>query len=189
MLVCTSALGQSYYSPYFRFATPSKSSGNDPQIGVGLDVNQKITNNIRLDADISAVYEPKSYVGDGYSYRSQAEIGYNIFNNVYTFLGASGAVHKNSSYTKKQYQPIASIHYIPANYLDLYFTRLFTANGNDNKLSGMRLGYRGYLKETSSNKSMFLQVEVTRISFTDYFAIRHNALYTTFGIGISFKAK
>ena len=32
MLVCTSALGQSYYSPYFRFATPSKSSGNDPQI-------------------------------------------------------------------------------------------------------------------------------------------------------------
>lgn len=185
LTVVTSA--QSYYSPYFRFATPSRSSGNNAQIGVGADLNINFGENLKLDSDISAVYEPKSYVGNGYSFRVQSEIGLKTISDVWVFGGVSSAVHTNTDYTKKQYQPLLSVHYIPKKEVDVYYTKLFTAYGNDNKVTGNRIGYRSYISDNDSANPLFFQVEVTRIAFLDAFLKRHTATYTTFGVGISFK--
>lgn len=189
LVLNTAIMAQSYYSPYFRLSTPSRSSGNNAQIGAGADLNIDFGKNFRLDSDLSAVYEPKSYVGNGYSFRAQSEIGLKIISDIWVFGGMSSALHTNTQYTKKQYQPLLSAHYIPKEGVDVYYTKLFTAYGNDNKVTGDRVGYRGYISDNNSSTPLFVQIEATRMGFLDAFLRKHTATYTTFGIGVSFKTR
>lgn len=186
-LFSSTAFSQTYYSPYFRVAPASRNSGNSAQLGAGVDVNSTIDGRVIVDADISLVYEPKSYVGNGFSFRSQAELGYKFTDKWFLAGGGSVARHTNSQYTKYQYQPMISAHFNPNKALDLYGTALLPAYGNDNDVKGARIGYRSYLEQPNRNSSLFVQVEFTRFSFKDYYRNTHYANSIVFGVGIGFK--
>lgn len=180
-------LAQNYYSPYVRTATPARSSGNSAQIGAGVDVNQNIGNSLKLDVDFSAVYEAKTYVGDGFSYRAQAEFGPEVLDNIWILAGGSASLHTNSQYNKVQYQPIISAHYTPSSVLDIYYTALLPAYGNNNDVKGHRAGYRGYLYGSGGKYPVFFQAEFNTITFKDAFLNLHRSSYITFGVGLAFK--
>lgn len=189
LLFSTTIIAQSYYSPYARTATPANSSGNSAQIGVGMDINQRVGDKLRLDIDFSAVYEAKTYVGDGFSYRSQGEFGAEVLDNIWVLAGGSASLHTNSQYKKVQYQPMISVHYIPSSVLDIYYTALLPAYGNNNDVKGHRVGYRGYLSGSGGKYPVFFQTEFNTITFKDAFLNLHRSNYVTFGVGIAFKSK
>ena len=178
---------QDVYSIYSRLAPSSPSSGNGAQAGIGFDAVVQPGKHFMLDTDVSAVREAKSYVGDGWSIRGQGEglIGVRWF---WFGGGMSAARHSNSQYTKVQYQPLASAHYRPSPLVDLYGTYLFPAFGNENNVTGYRVGYRGSLAQPGK-WGLFAQVEYTRFSFTTAFNEKMSANSFITGIGISRNVK
>lgn len=179
------AAGQDVYSVYSRLAPASPTSGNDAQIGIGSDVVAQ-KGRILFDVDASFVREPKGYVGDGWTVRSQAEANVRILPAIWVGGGWSASHHWNSSYAKSQYQPMVTVHFRPSMSADFYITALPTATGNDNDVRGYRVGYRGTLP-TSVNKrwGLFTQVEYTSFKFRDSYLINRNATSVTVGIGMS----
>lgn len=180
------AFGQDTTSIYSRLAPPSPSSGNESQIGIGYDGLYTLKGRIFFDVDASAVREPKAYVGDGWSVRSQVEAGFRAKSGFMIGGGITTARHSNSQYTKSQYQPIVTAHYRPFLPLDVYLSYLFSGSGNDNDVQGYRIGYRGTF-QTSNNPhwGAFVQVEYTRFKFTTSFRERITSNVTTLGFGVS----
>lgn len=178
---------QDVYSIYSRLAPASPSSGNGAQAGIGFDAVVQPGKHFMFDVDVSAVREAKSYVGDGWSIRAQGEglIGAKWF---WFGGGLTAARHSNSQYTKSQYQPIASVHYRPSPLIDVYGSYLFPASGNENEVTGYRVGYRGAFARPG-NWGAFVQVEYTRFGFTTAFNERLRANSFVTGIGISRNVK
>lgn len=186
MFVCSMiATGQDVYSVYSRLAPASPTSGNDAQIGIGGDiVIQK--GRVFFDVDASFVREPKGYVGDGWTVRSQAEANVRVLPAIWIGGGWSASRHWNSSYAKSQYQPMITAHFRPSMSADFYLTALPPATGNDNDIRGYRLGYRGTLPISADKKwGMFTQVEYTSFTFRDFYQVKHGASSMTIGIGLS----
>lgn len=179
-----SANAQSTYSVYWRVAPSSPSSGNGAQLGVGTDILYD-SGSLLFDVDASLVSEPKLYVGNGTSFRSQAEVLAKITKKVYAGGGLAAGVHWNSQYTKAQYQPMASIHYRPSLEMDFYGTILFPAWGNDNNVVGYRGGYRAIIPTSPDKKwGIFAQIEYTHFSFTSG-GNRYQSGSAMFGVGLS----
>ena len=180
------ALCQDVLSIYSRLSPPSPASGNGSQIGIGGDVVIQ-RDRVFFDVDASAVREPKGYVGDGWTVRSQAEVNVRILSSLWLGGGWSASRHSNSLYAKAQYQPLVSIHYRPSPVADLYLTGLLPANGNDNQVRGYRIGYRGSLPMSTDKRwGMFSQVEYNDFWFSDAFRMNHRAQSVTVGLGFSY---
>lgn len=176
---------QDVFSIYSRLAPPSPSSGNGGQVGLGVDGVVHTGQHLMFDVDVSAVKEAKSYVGDGWTIRGQAEVlaGAGAW---WIGGGMTSGYHSNSQYSKGQYQPIVSVHYRPHLLLDLYGTYLFPASGNGNQVKGWRAGYRGVLRAAPGARyGMFVQVEYTQYSFLTAFGDKRAANTITTGLGIS----
>lgn len=181
-----SVMGQDVYSIYSRLAPASPSSGNEAQIGVGVDAIVNAGPRIFFDVDVSAVREPKGYIGNGWTVRSQAEANVRILGKVWIGGGWSASRHSNSSYAKAQYQPLVTARYRPSTMADIYVTGLLPASGNDNRIRGYRLGYRGSFPISLDGKwGMFSQVEYNDFWFDDFFRKTHRAKSVTVGIGLS----
>lgn len=176
-------VAQDTLSVYARLAPAAPSSGNGYQIGVGVDGVVHPTSYLMFDVDTSVVKESKSYVGNGWTWRGQAEtlVGAKSF---WFGGGILGSRHSNSQYTKWQYQPIASVHYRPRMEMDLYASYLFRAYGNDNQVQGYRLGYRGIVP-VSGRLGLFAQGEYTRFRFLDSFGQKHASGGWVSSIGVS----
>ena len=185
LFLATTCSAQDVFSVYARLAPPSPSSGNGGQAGIGFDGIVQVNKHALLDLDASVVKEPKSYVGNGWSVRAQAE-GLIGGSGVFVGGGITSARHSNSQYVKSQYQPLLSTHYRPRPFLDLYGSYLFPASGNDNNVQGWRGGYRGTFQSVPKSKyGMFVQVEFTQFRFTTAFGDRRKASGLMLGIGLS----
>lgn len=181
------ATGQDVFSIYSRMSPPSPASGNGAQVGIGFDGVMGIGSSIFFDVDASAVREPKGYVGDGWTLRSQAEVNVRILPAIWIGGGWSASRHSNSSYAKAQYQPLISAHYRPSPVADIYVTGLLPANGNQNQVRGYRIGYRGSLLMSVHKRwGMFSQVEYNDFWFQDAFLLNHRAQSVTVGLGLSY---
>jgi hypothetical protein len=136
-----------------------------------------------LDVDTSIVREPKTYVGNGWTWRGQAEglVGTGPF---WFGGGILTGRHSNTQYLKWQYQPIISAHYRPRPEADVYITYLLRAGGNTNGVNGYRVGYRGVFP-TSPKVGIFIQSEFTRFRFTDSWGNPYAANVWVSGFGIS----
>lgn len=179
------SLGQDVFSVYSRLAPPSPTSGNGGQAGIGVDTVIHAGQYLMFDVDASVVREPKSYVGNGWTMRGQAE-GLVKVGDFYVGGGLTAGRHQNSQYTKNQYQPIVSVHYRPHLLLDAYGSYLFPASGNENGIAGWRAGYRGVLRAApKAHYGMFFQVEFTQYRFTTAFGDRRTASGITTGLGLS----
>lgn len=175
---------QSVYSAYWRMSPGSAASGNGVQNGGGVDVVYD-SGSLLLDFDVSYVQEAKLYVGDGSSFRSQGEALLRVGKGVYIGGGMSAGVHRNSQYTKPQYQPMASFHYRPSLMMDIYGTVLFPAYGNDDGVRGYRGGYRTTIPATADKRwGIFAQIEYTHFAFTSGNR-RYQAGSATFALGLS----
>ena len=174
---------QDTFSIYSRLAPPSPSSGNGGQAGIGVDGVWMPVKNVMLDVDTSVVREAKTYVGNGWTWRGQAEglIGHKAF---WFGGGMSAGRHANSQYVKHQYQPMLSAHYRPRLEVDVYGTYLLRASGNENGVQGYRLGYRGVFP-TSRRLGIFIQSEYTRFKFKTAFLEERSGNVWTVGFGFS----
>lgn len=176
---------QDAFSVYSRLAPPSPSSGNGSQAGIGVDGVIRAGRYVMLDVDASVVKEPKTYVGNGWTVRAQAEALVGA-GGVFVGGGVTTARHSNSQYTKNQYQPMISVHYRPNLLLDLYGTYLLPATGNENDVRGWRVGYRGVFQSSPKSRfGLFTQVEFTQFGFTTAFGDRRTASGIVAGIGLS----
>jgi len=182
LLLSTVAQAQSTYSAYFRVAPSAPSSGNGVQIGGGADILYN-GGSWLFDADASYVREPKLYIGDGASLRTQAEVLARLGKGIYAGGGLAAGRHVNSDYSKNQLSPMASLHYRPAMTADLYFTYLLPAFGNQDRVVGYRGGYRATIP-TPGNWGLFSQIEYTQFAFTSGGG-RYNSGSAMFGVGIS----
>lgn len=179
------AFSQDVFSVYSRLAPPSPSSGNGSQAGIGVDGVIRAGRYVMLDVDASVVKEPKTYVGNGWTVRAQAEALAGA-GGVFVGGGVTTARHSNSQYTKNQYQPMMSVHYRPNLLLDLYGSYLFPATGNENDVRGWRVGYRGVFRGSPKSRfGLFTQVEFTQFGFTTAFGDRRTASGIVAGIGLS----
>lgn len=176
---------QDVFSVYSRLAPPSPSSGNGSQAGIGVDGVIQAGKYVMLDVDASVVKEPKTYIGNGWTVRAQAEALVGA-GGVFVGGGVTTARHSNSQYTKNQYQPMMSVHYRPNLLLDLYGSYLFPATGNENDVRGWRVGYRGVFRGSPKSRfGLFTQVEFTQFGFTTAFGDRRTASGIVAGIGLS----
>jgi hypothetical protein len=165
-ILSISTQAQSVYSAYWRMAPASPGSGNGVQIGGGADILYD-SGSLLLDVDASYVREAKLYVGDGSTFRSQGEALLRIGKGIYAGGGMAAGVHRNSQYTKAQYQPMASVHYRPSMSVDLYGTVLFRAFGNPDNVVGYRGGYRATIPASQDKRwGIFTQIEYTHFAFT-----------------------
>jgi hypothetical protein len=179
------AFSQDVFSVYSRLAPPSPSSGNGGQAGIGFDGVVQVNKHALLDLDASIVKEPKSYVGNGWSVRAQAE-GLIGGSGVFVGGGITSARHSNSQYVKSQYQPLLSAHYRPRSFLDLYGSYLLPAMGNENDVQGWRVGYRGTFQSVPKSKyGLFIQAEFTQFRFLTAFNDQRKASGLMLGLGIS----
>ena len=175
---------QSVYSPYWRVAPSSASSGNGVQLGAGGDILYD-SGSLLLDVDVSYVKQAKLYVGDGSTFRSQGEALVRLGKGVYAGGGMAAGVHVNSQYTKAQYQPLASVHYRPSMMFDVYGTVLFPAFGNPDQVVGYRGGYRSTIPTSKDKRwGLFAQIEYTHFAFTSG-GRRYQSGSAMFGVGIS----
>lgn len=185
LLLTGTAFSQDVFSIYSRLAPPSPTSGNGAQVGIGVDTVIHTGQYVMLDVDASLVREPKSYVGNGWTVRGQAE-GLVRLGDWYVGGGMTSGRHMNSSYTKSQYQPLVTVHYRPHLLLDMYGTYLPKASGNDNGVNGWRAGYRGVLRAAPASRyGMFVQVEYTQYKFQTAFGERRTTTGIATGIGLS----
>lgn len=183
-ILTISTQAQSVYSAYWRVAPSSASSGNGVQLGAGGDILYD-SGSLLLDVDASYVKEAKLYVGDGSSFRSQGEALVRLGKGVYAGGGMAAGVHRNSEYTKAQYQPLASVHYRPSMLFDVYGTALFPAFGNPDRVVGYRGGYRSTIPTSKDKRwGLFAQIEYTHFSFTSG-GRRYQSGSAMFGVGIS----
>jgi len=182
VLLTATANAQSVYSGYFRVGPSLPSSGNGVQVGGGVDLVYD-SGSWLLDVDASYVREAKLYVGDGQSIRTQGEALVRLGKGVYAGGGMAAGRHINSDYAKNQFLPMASIHYRPSMKSDLYFTYLFPAFGNADRVTGYRGGYRATIP-TSKRVGLFSQIEYTHFAFTSN-GKRYQSGSVMFGIGIS----
>ena len=162
-ILTATAQAQSVYSAYWRVAPSSLSSGNGVQLGGGADLLYD-SGSLLLDVDASYVREPKLYVGDGASFRSQGEALVRIRKGVYAGGGMSAGYHRNSQYSKAQFIPMASIHYGPSMLFDVYATILFPSLGNSDNVTGYRGGYRSTIP-TSKDQRWGLFARVLALLF------------------------
>jgi len=185
LLLTGTALSQDVFSIYSRLAPPSPTSGNGAQVGIGVDTVIHTGRYVMFDVDASVVREPKSYVGNGWTIRGQAEALVNL-GNWSIGGGMTAGRHMNSSYVKNQYQPLVTVHYRPHLLLDMYGTYLPKAAGNDNGVQGWRAGYRGVLRAApTSPYGMFVQVEFTQYRFQTAFGDKRSATGIVTGLGLS----
>lgn len=182
VLLTATANAQSVYSGYFRVAPSSPSSGNGVQVGGGVDIVYD-SGSWLLDVDASYVREAKLYVGDGQSLRTQGEALVRFGKGIYAGGGIAAGRHTNSDYAKNQFLPMVSFHYRPSMMYDAYFTYLFPAEGNVDKVIGYRGGYRATIP-TSRRWGLFSQIEYTHFAFTSA-GMRYNSGSVMFGVGVS----
>lgn len=179
------AFSQDVFSVYSRLAPPSPSSGNGGQAGIGFDGVIRAGKYVMLDVDASVVKEPKTYVGNGWTVRAQAEALVGA-GGVFVGGGVTTARHSNSQYTKNQYQPMMSVHFRPNLLFDLYGSYLLPAMGNENDVQGWRVGYRGTFQSVPKSKyGLFIQAEFTQFRFLTAFNDQRKASGLMLGLGIS----
>jgi len=185
LFITGTAFSQDVFSIYSRLGPPSPTSGNGAQVGIGVDTVIHTGQYVMLDIDASLVREPKSYVGNGWTVRGQAE-GLVRLGDWYVGGGMTSGRHMNSAYSKNQFQPLISLHYRPHLLLDMYGVYLPRAFGNDNGVQGWRAGYRGVLRAApTSPYGMFVQVEFTQYRFQTAFGDKRSATGIVTGIGLS----
>lgn len=189
LLILTATIAaQDTASVYLRMAPQSSSSGNGSQWGIGFDIYSSLGSHFVLDGDVSIVREPKLYVGDGWTFRSQGELLTRLPGSFLIGGGISAGRHSNSQYTKTQYQPMASVHYRPSMAVDVYGTYLFNGVGlnNENRLTSVRGGYRGVFPlSDNSHYGAFLQAEFSRFWFDQPGQGRLASQSFTWGIGVA----
>lgn len=168
LLLTASVAAQDTASVYLRMAPASPSSGNGMQTGVGFDIYSSLGSRFALDADVSVVREAKLYIGDGWTFRSQAEGLVRVAGPILVGGGISLGRHSNSDYVKGQWQPMVSAHYRPNMMVDFYGSYLFSGRGhnNENRLTSARAGYRGVFPLAQGSKwGAFMQGEFSRFWF------------------------
>ena len=174
---------QDVISVYSRLAPAAPSGGNGSQAGIGVDGVVTPAKYLMFDVDTSVVREAKTYIGNGWTWRGQAE---GLVGTAPLWFGGGilAARHSNTQYTKWQYQPIVSAHYRPRPEVDAYITYLLRASGNTNGVYGYRVGYRGVFP-TSPKVGIFIQGEFTRFRFTDSWGNPYASNVWVSGFGIS----
>ena len=168
LLLAIPGLAQNSASVYGRIS-PSTGAGSGTGYGIGFDIYSDLGPRFAFDIDLSYQWEPKTYVGDGFTFRAA---GVGLVRVAGPFLvggGIQAGRTSTSAYTKNQAIPLVSVHFNPSRAIDLYGEWLFRDratfdNGRGNNTRGFRAGWKGVFP-LSEGWGVYTRVEYTRFWF------------------------